>query len=132
MKPGQDFTSQPSVETFHFQHQAHISHRIWNAFDQGSALFPTDAAAELARRAESLREFTESQIERAWQRLTEWTAKTDNPIDTVQIQTATGITVVATPRLNWNGLDIETSEERLMQQFREVIDRVRFRMAAYG
>ena len=130
MKPGQDFTSLPSVETFHFQHQAHISHHIWNAFDQGEALFPTDAAAELARRAESLSEFTESQIGRAWQRLAEWTAETDNPIDTVQIQTATGIMVVATPPLNWSGLDIETSEERLMEQFREVIDRARFRMAA--
>lgn len=132
MKPGQDFTSLPSVETFHFQHQAHISHHIWNAFDQGKALFPTDAAAELARRAESLSEFTESQIERAWRRLAEWTAETDSPIDTVRIQTTTGITVVATPRLNWSGLDIETSEERLMEQFREVVDRVRFRMAAYG
>ena len=130
MKPGQDFTSLPSVETFHFQHQAHISNRIWNAFDQGAALFPTDAAAELARRAESLSEFTESQIERAWQRLAEWTAETDNSIDTGEIQTATGITVVATPRLNWSGLDIETSEEQLMEQFREVVDRVRFRMAA--
>ena len=132
MKPGQDFTSLPSVETFHFQHQAHISHRIWNAFDQGEALFPTDAAAELARRAESLSEFTESQIERASQRLAEWTAKTDVPIDTVRIQTVTGITMVETPRLNWNGLDVETLEERLMEQFREVVDRVRFRMAAYG
>lgn len=132
MKPGQDFTSLPTVETFRFLHQAHISHRIWNAFDQGAALFPADAAAELARRAESLSEFTESQIERALQRLAEWTAETDNPIDTVQIQTTTGIKVVATPRLNWSGLDIETSEERLMEQFREVVDRVRFRMAAYG
>ena len=132
MKPGQDFTSLPSVETFHFQHQAHISHRIWNAFDQGAALFPADAAAELARRAESLSEFTESQIERASQRLAEWTAKTDVPIDTVRIQTVTGITMVETPRLNWSGLVIETSEEHLLEQFREVVDRVRFRMAAYG
>ena len=132
MKPGQDFTSLPSVETFHFQHQAHISYRIWSAFDQGDALFPTDAAAELERRAESLSEFTESQIGRAWQRLVEWTPVPDSPIDPVQFETATGITVVATPRLNWSGLDIETSEERLMEQFREVVDRVRFRMAAYG
>lgn len=132
MKPGQDFTSLPSVETFHFQHQAHISHRIWNAFDQGAALFPEDAAAELARRAESLIEFTDSQVKRAWQRLTEWTAETDSPIDTDRIRTAPGITMIESVRLNWNGLDIETSEERLMEQFREVIDRVRFRMAAYG
>lgn len=132
MKSGQDFSSIPTLEKFHFQHQAHVSYRIWSAFDQGDALFPTDAAAELARRAESLSEFTESQIGRAWQRLVEWTPVPDSPIDPVQFETATGITVVATPRLNWSGLDIETSEERLMEQFREVVDRVRFRMAAYG
>ena len=40
--------------------------------------------------------------------------------------------MVETPRLNWNGLDVETLEERLMEQFREVVDRVRFRMVAYG
>lgn len=114
MKPGQDFTSLPSVETFHFQHQAHISHRIWNAFDQGKALFPTDAAAELARRAESLNEFTESQIERAWQRLAEWTAGTNSPIDIDRIRDASGIMIVESPRLNWDGLDVGTSEERLM------------------
>ena len=132
IKPSQDFTSLPSVETFHFQHQAHISHRIWNAFDQGAALFPTDAAVELARRAESLSEFTESQIERASQRLAEWTPKTDVPIDTVRIRTATGITMAEAPQLNWSRLVIETSEEQLLGQFREVVDRARFRMAAYG
>ena len=131
MKPGQDFTSLPTVETFHFQHQAYISHRIWNAFDQGAALFPADAAAELARRAESLTEFTDSQVKRAWQRLAEWTAGTDRPIDTDRIRAASGIAMVESSRLNWNGLDIETSEEQLMEQIREVVDRVRFRMAAY-
>ena len=132
MKLGQDFTSLPSVETFHFQHHAHISHHIWNAFDQGKALFPTDAAAELARRAESLSEFTESQIERAWQRLSQWTSETYSHNQKARIQTATGITMVETPRLNWSGLVIETSEEHLLEQFREVVDRVRFRMAADG
>jgi hypothetical protein len=132
MKPGQDFTSLPSVETFHFQHQAHISHRIWNAFDQGVALFPRDAAAELARRAESLSEFTVSQIERAWQRLAQWTAETYSPSQKTCIQESIGITIVESHPLDWNGLAVETSEEQLMEQFREVVDRVRFRMAAYG
>ena len=40
--------------------------------------------------------------------------------------------MVETPRLNWSGLVIETSKEHLLEQFREVVDRVRFRMAAYG
>lgn len=132
MKPSQDFTSLPSVETFHFQHQAHISHHIWNAFDQGAALFPTDAAAELARRAESLSKFTESQIERAWQRLSQWTSETYSRNQKARIQTSSGIAMVDTPQLNWSELVIETSQEQLLEQFREVVDRVRFRMAAYG
>lgn len=36
------------------------------------------------------------------------------------------------PQLNWSRLVIETSEEQLLGQFREVVDRARFRMAAYG
>jgi hypothetical protein len=131
MNPSQDFTSMPSVESFRFRHQAHISHRIWNAFDQGEALFPGDAAAELAHRTESLTEFTECQCERAWQRLVQWTAKTYSPSHKSQIQTTSGMTTVEMPQLNWNGLLAETSENRLMEQFRKVIDRVRFRMAAY-
>ena len=132
MKPGQDFTSLPTVETFHFQQQAHISHRIWNAFDQGDALFPKDAAAELARRAESLNAFTENQIERAWKRLAEWTAETCSPSQKTCIQESIGITIVESPPLDWNGLVVETSEAQLMEQFREAVDRVRFRMAASG
>lgn len=132
MKPGQDFSSIPTLEKFHFQHQAHVSYRIWNAFDQGDALFPTDAAAELARRAESLSEFTESQIERAWQRLAKWTSETYSHNQKARIQTSSGMAMVDAPQLNWSGLVIETSQERLMEEFREVVDRVRFRMAAYG
>lgn len=132
MNPNQDFTSLPSVETFRFRHQAHISHRIWNAFDQGETLFPVDAAAELARRAESLTAFTECQIERAWQRLVQWTAVSYSPSQKARIQATSDMTMVAAPQLNWNGLDIETSEERLIEQFREVADRIRFRIASYG
>lgn len=36
------------------------------------------------------------------------------------------------PQLNWSRLVIETSEEQLLGQFTEVVDRARFRMAAYG
>lgn len=132
MKSEQDLTSLPTVETFRFRHQAYISHRIWNAFDKGEALFPKDAAAELTRRAESLSEFTECQIERAWQRLTGWTAKTFSVNQKAKIQKSAGIKMVDAAPLDWNGLNVETSEDRLMEQFREIVDRVRFRMAAYG
>lgn len=131
IKSGQDFTSLPSVETFHFTHQAHISHRIWNAFDQGDALFPSDAAAELAHRAESLTEFTEGQIDCAWQRLAQWSGEAYGPSRKEKILVESGASVVNAPHLNWDGLDVETSEERLMERFSEVVERVRVRRAAY-
>lgn len=46
------------IECFRFRHRAKVSMRIWKAFDEGRALFPTDAAAELAIQAELLHQFT--------------------------------------------------------------------------
>lgn len=132
MTPGQDFTSLPTVETFRFLRQAHISHRIWNAFDQGAALFPADAAAELARRAESLSEFTESQIERAWQRLEQWNGRAYEMHLRESVAASIGTTIITSPLLSWDSLGAETSEEVLMQHLMEILERVRYRMAACG
>jgi hypothetical protein len=131
MKPEQDFCSLPTLEKFHFQHDADISHRIWSAFDQGNALFPRDAAAELAIRAEFLAAFTTDQIEQAWQRLEHWTGVLCDVINRDKIQIACGITVIDTPLLSWDGLDVETSPDRLNEQFNEVMNRVRYRLVAY-
>lgn len=132
MNPGQDFTSLPTVELFPFQHQADISYQIWNAFEQGEALFPSDAGAELARRAESLSEFTESQIKRAWQRLEQWNRTTYEMQVREPIMSDIGITKIAAPTLNWDGLGVECSEDILMQHLVEILERVRCRMAACG
>ena len=100
MKPGQDFCSLPTVEKFHFQHDAEIAHRIWNAFDHGDALFPRNAAAELAVRAESLETFAIAQIKRAWQRLEYWTGVSYDTSARDQIQAVCGITEINTPCLS--------------------------------
>lgn len=131
MELGQDFTSSPSVELFHFLHEKDISHRIWSAFEQGDALFPNDAVAELAQRAELLISFTPGQIERAWQRLMQWTGATYDTNCREHLQANNNISMAAKPCLNWDGLGVETSEERLMNQLMGVLDRVRWRMAAY-
>lgn len=131
MEPGQDFTSLPSVEVFHFQHQDYISERIWNAFEQGNALFPSDAAAELARQAEQITSFTRDQIERGWQKLEHWTGLTHDTNYREQVQTINNITVTEITCLNWNGLSVEASEGRLKRQLQEVLDQVRWRRAAY-
>ena len=132
MKPDQDFTSLPTVETFYFRHQEHISHRVWEAFDRGEALFPRDAAAELADRAETMTGFTTDQIERAWERLSQWTLESYDADKRKNIETSAGICFVDAPGLTWDGMGVEMSEESTREAFNEVLGRVRFRLATYG
>lgn len=132
MQPEQDFTSLPTVETFYFRHQEHISHRVWEAFDQGDVLFPKDAAAELATQAETLTGFTHDQIERAWERLSQWTLETYDAEKRKNVESTADICILKRPGLNWDGLGVETSEEKNREAFDEVLSRVRFRLAAYG
>lgn len=132
MKPDQDFTALPTVQTFHFRHQQRISHRIWEAFNRGEALFPTDAAAELAEQAETMTEFTGDQIERAWERLSQWTLESYDADVRKNVETAAGICFVDVPGLTWDGIGVEMSEESTREAFHEVLNRVRFRLAAYG
>lgn len=132
MKPREDFTSLPTVETFYFRHQEHISHRVWEAFDQGDVLFPKDAAAELATQAETLTGFTHDQIERAWERLSQWTLETYDAEKRKNVESTAGICIIKTPDLNWDGLGVETSEEKNREAFEAMLSRVRFRLAAYG
>ena len=130
MKPGQDFSALPSVKVFQFQHDAAISHRIWNAFDQGKALFPVDAASELATQADSLAAFTRAQIERAWQRLENWIGHTFAPQARRRIEENSDITEIDAPCLTWDGLDVEASHEQLVEHFNEIFSRVRYRLTA--
>ncbi|MFZ2524115.1 MAG: FRG domain-containing protein [Candidatus Ferrigenium altingense] len=130
MKPGQDFSEMPGVECFKFRHRARISVRIWKAFDEGHALFPADAAAELAVQAESLHQFTHHQIERAWIRMESWTEKTFCAEDRSVIESHSEISKVAVPVLSWDGLDVETDENHLSAKLHDVFSRVRYRMVS--
>lgn len=130
MQPSQDFRTLPSVEAFQFRHDATISNRIWNAFDQGKALFPVDAAAELATQADSLVAFTHEQIERAWLRLEKWVGYTFDTEVRRQIAERSEITEINVPCLTWDGLGVETSHETLMEQFNEIFSRIRYRLTA--
>lgn len=131
MKPGQDFGAIPSVECFRFRHSARVSNRIWRSFDEGRELFPADAAAELAVRAEALHQFTPHQIERAWERLEQWTEKTFCTEERLAINERSGLVEVSETMLGWGGLDVETDKDRLFEKLRDVLSRVRYRRAMY-
>lgn len=130
MKPGQDFSEMPGVECFKFRHCARISVRTWKAFDEGHALFPADAAAELAVQAESLHQFTHHQIERAWIRMESWAEKTFCVEDRSAIESHSEISKVAVPVLSWDGLDVEMDENHLSAKLHDVFSRVRYRMVS--
>lgn len=130
MKPGHDFSKMPSIKSFQFRHNARVSGRIWKAFDEGRALFPADAAAELATQAETLHRFTRHQIERAWERLESWTGKFFCVEDRSAIEIRSEITEVIAPTLSWEGLDVETDVKCLSEKLQDVLGRVRYRMTA--
>lgn len=130
MKSGQDFSEMPGIERFRFRHRARVSVRIWKAFDEGRALFPADAAAELAVQAETLRQFTPHQIDRAWERLGKWTENIIRAENRSIIESRGGITEVTTPMLTWVGMDVETNADRLSEKLQDVLSRVRYRMTA--
>lgn len=131
LRSGQDFCQLPSIEKFQFSHNVAISHSIWEAFDRGDALFPTDAAAELSLRAKELVNFTCDQIDRAWQQLTAWTRTLTSSESAVQIESQCGIQKIPAPTLNWNGLIDEFTLDQRQAQLAEVLNRVRFRRAMY-
>ena len=131
MKKGMDLNALPFVQMVKFRHCAKISSRIWKAFDEGRALFPDDAAAELAKRAEPLRQFTGKQVERAWERLDAWHGKRSTADYRQSVESTSEIDIFEVNILNWDGLDIERDERKLADQLRGVLDNVRYRRACY-
>lgn len=76
--------------------------------------------------------FLSDQIERAWERLSQWTLESYDADKRKNIETSAGICFVDAPGLTWDGMGVEMSEDSSRAAFDEVMGRVRFRLAAYG
>jgi hypothetical protein len=127
---GVDFESLPFVEKFRFAHEASTSHQIYEAFDQGRALFPPDAAAELSALTENLLAFTDAQIERAWARLKDYWTDQQTPVsDRALSLERCGVELVEEPVLKWDGLLPSLTPAQWQEQWQEVLCRVRYRRA---
>jgi len=131
LQNGEDFLRLPSVQKVYFRHNAAVAERIWDAFDQGAALFPDDAAAELAIQARRLGTFTRAQVGRAWAKLESWLGRAIAGHERTQAENGAALAIVDKPVLCWEGLAIENDEARLKGQLNEVLARVRFRRGAY-
>ena len=128
MQAGENFSKLPGVQLVRFRQSEDVSNRIWKSFDKGRMLFPNDAAANLAEQAQCLMQFTRSQFDRAWAKLDSWRGLAISLTDRSPFEMKLGATVVETPVLSWDGLDIERDKGRLREQLEEVLSRVRFRL----
>lgn len=132
MKPGQDFVNNLfTTERAYFKQSAAISHRIWQEFDEGRALFLSDPAAQLATQAQALTEFTASQMATAWPRMEAWDCRRYTPDQQATLEVSSGISVRASTALTWDGLDVETRDDQLNRMIQAVIDRTNYRRAMY-
>lgn len=131
IKKGQDFQSTDGVEKISFKHCSKVSTRIWKAFDEGRALFPPDAAAELAEKAKRLTEFTREQINQAWLELDAWHGQKSDAAIRQAAELSSGLKEVQAAQLNWDGLNVERDPTRLENQYNEVLSRVRVRMTRH-
>jgi hypothetical protein len=127
LKNGQDFMSIPTAQKFYFRHDLAISERIWNAFDQGKAVFPDDPAAILADKARRLESFTRKQVDQAWKRLELWRGQSFESGERMQAEATSGLRNSDNPFLTWDGLGMEKNETALHQQLSDLLGRVRFR-----
>jgi hypothetical protein len=131
LQNGEDFLRLPSVQKRYFRHNDDVAERIWNAFGQGAALFPDDAAAALATQARRLGSFTRTQVARSWAKLESWLGRTIAGHERTQAENGAALAIVDKPVLCWDGLAIEHDEARLKDQLNEVLARVRFRKMIY-
>lgn len=131
MKKGMDFVTLPTVQKVLFSHSAKVSTKIWKSFEGGKALFPKDAPAELAEKAGELYCFTREQIKLAWSRFDAWHGATTDSEVRQRLELDSGLSVVDTPVLTWDGLEVERDEKRLREDLNEVLSKARFRMISY-
>jgi hypothetical protein len=131
MKKGMDLNMLPFVQIVKFRHCAKISNRIWKSFDDGRSLFPDDAAGELAKRAETLCRFTRQQVDRAWDRLDSWNENRTTNDYRLAVEGKSEIHLSETTILDWEGLAVERDGRKLSSRLREVLNKVRYRRAAY-
>ncbi|MCB5288100.1 MAG: FRG domain-containing protein [Candidatus Cloacimonetes bacterium] len=128
---GQDFIKMPAVQMVRFRHNPEISERIWHSFDQGHALFPEDPAADLAKQALDLNCFTREQVDRAWIRLETWKGRTYSSKKRRCAEKQEKIRLLNKPILTWDGLNVESDEQKLQENLYHILEKVKFRRVWY-
>jgi hypothetical protein len=129
LQAGQDLMAIPGSHKFHFRHEEVISKRVFAEFNKGEILFPRDAAAELAKHAKSLNQFTRDQINRSWERLEEWSKCKFENKDRENIERQIGLEEIKNEILSWDFTYFNLAE--LEDQLQKVLQKVRYRRVYY-
>ncbi len=132
VKKGHDFAQLPTVQKVRFRQSAKVSYRIWKSFDEGRTLFPKDAAAELADQAKRIMVFTRAQLDQAWIRLDDWHGIVTNTGQRQRVEKDAALEIAAIPILSWDGLDVIRDENQMRSQLQGILEKVRYRLAAYA
>lgn len=129
LKWKKDIDSVPIVQKFLFNHSKKEAQRIWRSFDKGRALFPKDAAAAMAQKAQCLSKFTPSEIEKAWDVMANWSGSVYSSQEKSEIERAAEVQVVREPSLSWDGLLPERSDSEWFEIITDQLKQVRYRKA---
>lgn len=126
LKPGEDFATSMPVAKYYFQHSRSQSKRIYEEFEGGNKLMPSDDLAELADQVQRQTIFNHDVIKRAFQRY----AARRNPISSDEDKEAmikkAGIEIEGSSnaKFGWN-----FNQEEFDKELNRVVNRIRFRMA---
>lgn len=127
-----DLDKWPGVQIIKFRQSKDVSSRIFELFNKGKDLFPNDVAADMAEEAKALKQFTASQIQRAWENLENFDPLTPTAAEMRQaIESVAKMDVCDAPKLSWKRFEIERDENKLLDRLRENLSRVRYRLTAY-
>lgn len=126
LKPGEDFATSMPVAKYYFHHSRSQSKRIYEEFEGGNTLMPSDDLAELADQVQRQTIFNLDVIKRAFKRY----AARRNPISSDEDKEAmikkAGIELEGSnnTKFGWN-----FNQEEFDKELKCVVNRIRFRLA---
>jgi len=129
--PGKDFYAVLEVQALRFRQCAGTSTRIWSAFDEGRALFPSDSAARLSAQARSLTSFPRHQVDRAWGRFDAWHGRSTRADERHRVELQAGINLIQAAALTCEALGPEDNAEAVTQRLTTTLRKVRCRSVLY-
>ena len=130
LRRNQHFNHHPQVERILFRHNRKTAQNIYDAFDGGAKLFPSDPIAGQADIAAGIFCFTREQLGRAWGRLEAWEGRCFPENERRDVEKHAAILKTDVPALKLSG-EVLALGESYVARIRSLLGNVRYRRAAY-